>query len=252
MNMKTERLYQNKEWLRGKYWDEELSMSKIGELCNRSDATILKWLNKHNILIRSRGESAHIYHKKRLGSENYNNKNWLQKKYLEEKLSTIQIGELCGVTFSTIHKWMIKHNISRRSFSEVNKGRIAWNKGIPRTKEIIEGMSGKNGSNWKGGITPLVRSIRTKSKYRQWRSDVFTRDDFTCQECGQISGRLNAHHIKSFSSILQKYEITTLEEALNCEELWNINNGITFCEECHKLTDYYCNRDNKKKTILIK
>jgi len=70
--------------------------------------------------------------------------------------------------------------------------------------------------------------------YRQWRSDIFTRDDFTCQECGQRGGHLEAHHIKQLSKILQFYEITTLEEALNCAELWNINNGITLCKECHK------------------
>lgn len=94
---------------------------------------------------------------------------------------------------------------------------------------------GEKSSNWKGGRTTLVKQIRKNYKYRQWRDDVFMRDDFTCQECGH-RGILNAHHIKSFSIILEEYEITTLEEALLCNELWNINNGITLCEECHKLT----------------
>ena len=30
-----------------------------------------------------------------------------------------------------------------------------------------------------------------------------------------------------------------LEQALNYEELWNINNGETLCENCHKETDTY-------------
>ena len=88
--------------------------------------------------------------------------------------------------------------------------------------------------NWQGGITSLVEQIRKCFKYRQWRSDIFTRDRFQCHDCGHKGGRIEAHHKKSFSSILQYYEITTLEEALNCEELWNINNGITLCEDCHK------------------
>jgi len=93
----------------------------------------------------------------------------------------------------------------------------------------------EHSGNWKGGITPLIEQLRHSFKYRQWRSDIFTRDNFTCQDCGDNKGgNLEAHHKKSFSSILQKYEITTLEEALNCEELWNINNGITLCEDCHK------------------
>lgn len=31
-----------------------------------------------------------------------------------------------------------------------------------------------------------------------------------------------------------KIEFNTLEEAYNCDVLWNINNGITLCVYCHK------------------
>lgn len=99
---------------------------------------------------------------------------------------------------------------------------------------------------WKDGRTPLVRLIRHSFQYRQWRSDVFTRDNFTCQGCNQRSGDIEAHHIKPFSKIIDEYQPKTLEEALACEELWNINNGITFCEDCHKLTDNYGGKANKK------
>lgn len=99
----------------------------------------------------------------------------------------------------------------------------------------------ENYPNWKGGITAFRAQIRNSFEYRQWRSDVFTRDDFACQQCGARSGNgeqvyLEAHHIKEFSKILEKYNIRTLEQALNCAELWNINNGITLCEKCHYKT----------------
>ena len=96
-------------------------------------------------------------------------------------------------------------------------------------------MFGKKNPNWKGGVNRLYLQIRKCFEYRQWRSDVFTRDNFICQICGDDKGgNLVAHHIKPFIEILQKYEITTLEDAIKCEELWNINNGITLCENCHK------------------
>lgn len=102
-------------------------------------------------------------------------------------------------------------------------------------KKQSERMKGNGNIKWKGGITPLVAQIRHCFKNRQWISDIFTRDDFTCQECNKRGGWLVAHHIKFFAIILNENKIKTLEQALKCEELWNINNGKTLCEKCHKI-----------------
>jgi hypothetical protein len=93
---------------------------------------------------------------------------------------------------------------------------------------------GENHPLWKGGITPLVMQIRHHFKMRQWVSDVFYRDDFTCQSCYKRGGKLNAHHLKSFSKMFKENNIKTLEGALTCEELWDLNNGQTLCLDCHK------------------
>ncbi len=93
----------------------------------------------------------------------------------------------------------------------------------------------ENNPNWKGGRTSLRKQIRNSFKYRQWRSDIFTRDDFTCQKCNRRGGCLHAHHIIAFGDILELNDIKTLEQAINYEELWNINNGITYCKTCHCL-----------------
>ena len=112
------------------------------------------------------------------------------------------------------------------------KGITAWNKGLAGY------LSGSKHYNWKGGITKIGLLIRGCFKYRQWRSDIFTRDNFTCQWCGKRGGILEVHHIKSFSSIVKENRIKTLADAESCEELWNINNGITLCHECHSKTKY--------------
>lgn len=98
----------------------------------------------------------------------------------------------------------------------------------------IEQASKKNHWNWKEGITPLHLAIRTCVQYRTWRISVFQRDFYTCQHCNQIGHKLNAHHTTRFSKIMEEHNITTLEEALQCEVLWNILNGITLCKKCHK------------------
>jgi hypothetical protein len=121
------------------------------------------------------------------------------------------------------------------------KGRTPWNKGkigsCPHTKEWREMMSikmrGENGSNWQGGITLLNFKIRNSFRYRQWRSDVFGRDAYVCQGCGATKCWIEAHHKKMFSVILKENDIRSVEDALLCEELWDIDNGVTLCEECH-------------------
>lgn len=56
--------------------------------------------------------------------------------------------------------------------------------------------------NWKGDncIAPIAKRIKWSDKYKDWRSKIFIRDDFTCQDCGVRGGELHPHHKdKTFS-----------------------------------------------------
>lgn len=90
----------------------------------------------------------------------------------------------------------------------------------------------------------IKRVVRNSYKYRQGRSDVYTRDNFICQNCFQ-KGRLEAHHIVSLAHIIRQEKIETIVGAFNCERLFDINNGITLCQECHSLTKNYKGRNHK-------
>jgi len=103
-----------------------------------------------------------------------------------------------------------------------------WNKG-KHTGQIPPNRIGD-------GITPLNMKIRGSLEYINWRTQIFGRDNFTCQECGVRGSWLEAHHINEFNKIIKKNNINSFEEALLCEELWDLNNGITLCKECHKKT----------------
>lgn len=61
---------------------------------------------------------------------------------------------------------------------------------------------------------------RNCKEYSSWRSKVFERDNFTCQICKKVGGTLNAHHIKPFKD----YPLLRFD----------VDNGITLCESCHK------------------
>lgn len=91
--------------------------------------------------------------------------------------------------------------------------------------------AGRNSPNWKGGITPINRLIRSSSKYKDWRLAVFERDNYTCQACGSRGIALHADHIKPFAYYPELRLV--------------IENGRTLCIPCHKKTDTY-----KKKNKL--
>ena len=98
---------------------------------------------------------------------------------------------------------------------------------------------GKDAANWQGGITSLHFAIRNCSEYKQWRSDVYSRDYWTCQTCDKKGGKIKieAHHIKPFAQIIKENNVTSLIEAQLCSELWDIDNGVTLCENCHNLAE---------------
>jgi len=151
--------------------------------------------------------------------------------------------------FSEGYKQSLEH---RRKLSEANKGHRPSEETRKKMSRNNVGMRGKKHSvetrtkmskalmgdkryNWKGGVVSLALQIRQCFKSRQWRSDVFTRDDFTCVLCYKKGGYLEAdHYPKMFSVIFHENSIKNLEEALACEELWNINNGRTLCRSCHE------------------
>jgi len=149
----------------------------------------------------------------------------------------VQDGPNKGKIFSkeTREKLKISHlGIIPSLKSRIKKSLTMKEKGI---KPPIQ--YGKDNKSWKGGITPIIKKIRNSSQYSIWRNNIFIRDNWECMECQKHGGQLNAHHIKAFRVILEENNIKTLEQALSCADLWDINNGETLCEECHKKTDNY-------------
>ena len=106
--------------------------------------------------------------------------------------------------------------------------------------------SGEKNWKWKGGCElVLSRKIRKCFEYSDWRRKILIRDNHTCQEC-RTTKNPQVHHIKRFLVILKEYNIKTVEQAIECQELWDINNGITYCKDCHR---YIENQDRLKRKI---
>ncbi len=132
-----------------------------------------------------------------------------------------------------------------------HKGQEAWNKGkkMPegtgekigkknrgkkREESTRNKMRGKNNHNWKGGISELDKAIRELPEMYIWKYNVMKRDNFCDCFTGLLGNHnLEVHHIKPLSIIIQEYNIKSIEDALKCEELWDIDNGVTMFKESH-------------------
>lgn len=60
---------------------------------------------------------------------------------------------------------------------------------------------GSNSPHWKGGITPLVRNMR--SKLSKWKKNCLMDKGYRCEITG-LNGKLSVHHIDNFHYILEK------------------------------------------------
>jgi len=109
------------------------------------------------------------------------------------------------------------------------KGHKYWG-GITGEKNWFE--KGSKPWNYQGGERSLSKMIKDDKRYKPWREAVFRRDDWVCQNCKKRGGKLEAHHIKSKTKYI--------------ELAFDVDNGQTLCKECHKLTDNYAGRTNKK------
>ena len=147
------------------------------------------------------------------------------------------------------HNTLGKHWKVKDTSKMSHKGLNTWSKGKKVSEEAKRkmkennakywlgkkrlSMTGEKNWNWKGGKHRDLQSLKS-TEYKQWRMAVFMRDNFTCQFCLiRSSGNLEAHHIKSWSEFP--------------EFRFEINNGVTLCENCHRLTDNYGNHTKVKK-----
>ena len=90
-------------------------------------------------------------------------------------------------------------------------------------QETSERKRGENNHFWKGGINGENDTLRHRREYKEWRTSVYERDNYTCQCCGIRGSKLNAHHINSFADYP--------------ELRYDIMNGITLCTKCHDATE---------------
>jgi hypothetical protein len=76
---------------------------------------------------------------------------------------------------------------------------------------------------WQGGKRTERKKAMATFEYRDWRTAVFTRDNYTCVCCNVRGGYIEADHIKPWCAYP--------------DLRYDINNGRTLCKPCHLKQD---------------
>jgi hypothetical protein len=97
----------------------------------------------------------------------------------------------------------------------------------------------------------FAERVRRLGEYQRWRDQIFKRDGYCDFYTGEYGDSLDVHHIEPFTEILDKYEIRTIQDALNCSALWDTKNGITMVKKNHTVAFHKFIKENYNNILRI-
>lgn len=162
-----------------------------------------------------------------------------------------RIKVLCAICLTEFEKYRSQHRVKYcskecgyKAMSDkmlgntFAKGYTMSDENKKKASERMKKICGKNHPLWKGGSRREHKYLYGTRMYKEWRTAVFTRDDWTCKECNARSKkglqvRLEAHHVLPWCDY---------EDLRFC-----IDNGLTLCKKCHDKTKKGASTSNKKR-----
>ncbi len=131
----------------------------------------------------------------------------------------------CGTPFK-VYPSLMRVTHCSISCSKIGKpgprrGAVLTDSTKQKQREAKLGIRGKDHWNWRGGKRSERKKAMARDEYIQWRKQVFERDGFKCQWCGE-GGSMHADHIQPWST--------------HIELRFDVDNGRTLCVPCHHKT----------------
>lgn len=153
------------------------------------------------------------------GYKEVNNIEEIIKNY-ESNMSLFELSKKYGFSTDVIVGRMRDKRHKLRTRSESAKIRIGKVRFDPEwRKKLSAGQQGIPIEKWEKFLKPENERLWNNFEYREWRKSVLKRDNYLCALCNEHEKEMHAHHI--------------LTKAKYPHLIFDINNGITLCEDCH-------------------
>ena len=136
-----------------------------------------------------------------------------------------KICELCKnefvANFSNYHRARF---CSRSCSSKSHPSGRLGKKGSEKQRQVMRNRKGEKHHRWLKDRDEAMERHRVRNllEVKNWRKQIFIRDDYSCQECSVRGCNLEAHHI------LKWKEYPALR--------YEMYNGVTLCRKCHLKT----------------
>lgn len=212
------KLYKNKEWLKQKHLEEDLSMAEMARIANCKWDTIHKWLLKYNIPIHTRNIRVEI------------DKAWLRDQYLNQKKTMKAIAQIKQCSIGTIQRKLKDFGIPSRGNTEARK--LYW-------KQNFVDRVGERYNN----LTIIEYAGQNKHQLHLWKCKCDCENEVVAtynslstnhtKSCGCIRNKY-APNIAALMNLFSRYKAQAksrdLEFALTLQQFRNLTSG-----DC-----YYC------------
>lgn len=208
--------YRNKDWLYHEYIELDREVSDIAHECGINKRTLLEW-------IKTFGLQKRDYRRSLIDVDD------IVTRYRSGLETTEDIGMTYGVTGNTIASILRENGVIIPDRSDLMLQYYHKKGGLEKAREIAGKFENRVKSSCRQRGIPVEEFdgfsqeeshlIRNSWEYKAWRDAVFKRDDYRCVCCGRHHRRLEAHHLKNFSSYP--------------EGRFDVDNGATLCVECH-------------------
>lgn len=130
-------------------------------------------------------------------------------------------GKYCSRVCKSNYLWASKGY--KEHMSDIHKGKVSGSKGFKWNDVSRALVTGEKNYRWiedRTQVSTRYKESLSLINYRDWRTKVFTRDNFKCKiQNTDCKGQLQAHHILNWKDYP--------------ELRFDINNGITLCLAHH-------------------
>lgn len=209
-----------KNFLIQQYWENQLGLAQIAEIVysnKKNEPSILRWMKFFNIERRTRSESIKLQYKGKKGDIRRKNCANIAEKNLNSDEARNKLRNIMQT----------KEYREKQRVSKLGK------------KNGMYGICGEKHPSWNPNKTRLQRQKDRKIKQnREFIEKCLERDKYTCIICGCKSKKFNVHHLNSYNWYINGR--------------FDISNGVTLCEKCHKKFHHiYGYGNNTKKQFEL-